>query len=144
MLCLRDACLSCAVCCVTQGPFLDDVRRQADASAPNTVRGSSGAHVTLPGYYGSASTGLIIPKVTVRLWLCWDLLWVGACFVVSSDMLALACLGVCRCILLLMRSCNSRHWQPAAGAGAGGAVPVTMRPPSCVVLASGAAHFMSI
>ncbi|KAL6747098.1 mitochondrial glycerol-3-phosphate dehydrogenase [Haematococcus lacustris] len=44
------------------GPWCDTVRRLSDRDAPTTVNASSGAHVTLPGYYGSADTGIIIPK----------------------------------------------------------------------------------
>ncbi len=44
------------------GPFADGVRQRSDASASSSVTGSSGAHVTLPAFYGSRAAGMIIPK----------------------------------------------------------------------------------
>ncbi|KAF5836629.1 mitochondrial glycerol-3-phosphate dehydrogenase [Dunaliella salina] len=44
------------------GAFADDVRRYSEPDAQQTVMASSGAHVTLPDFYGSARTGMIIPK----------------------------------------------------------------------------------
>jgi glycerol-3-phosphate dehydrogenase len=48
------------------GVFTDNVRRLASPDAAETVKGSSGAHVTLPSYFSSTDTGVIIPKVRGR------------------------------------------------------------------------------
>ena len=44
------------------GTLTDSIRKQSDAGATKCVTGSSGAHVTLPSFYGSEAMGLIIPK----------------------------------------------------------------------------------
>ena len=41
---------------------MDGIRQKSSAGAAATVTGSSGTHVTLPGFYGSSSVGMIIPK----------------------------------------------------------------------------------
>ncbi|KAI8462742.1 MAG: mitochondrial glycerol-3-phosphate dehydrogenase [Monoraphidium minutum] len=44
------------------GPWVDKLRRLADPAARDAVMVSSGAHVTLPEYYGSGGYGMIVPK----------------------------------------------------------------------------------
>ncbi|KAF8066195.1 SDP6 [Scenedesmus sp. PABB004] len=44
------------------GPYVDSVRRLGEPNAAPAVTASSGAHVTLPEWYGAAGTGLIVPK----------------------------------------------------------------------------------
>ncbi|MEW5300686.1 MAG: hypothetical protein WDW36_003598 [Sanguina aurantia] len=44
------------------GPFSDAIRCQSDPESPPAILPSSGAHVTLPAYYGSGSSGLLVPK----------------------------------------------------------------------------------
>eukprot|EP00775_Hariotina_reticulata_P006063 gene6063-6301_t len=44
------------------GPFVDRVRELGDSAAKPAVTGSSGAHITLPEWYGSAAVGMIVPK----------------------------------------------------------------------------------
>lgn len=47
------------------GPFSDAMRCQSDPESPPAILPSSGAHVTLPAYYGSGSSGLLVPKTKV-------------------------------------------------------------------------------
>ena len=44
------------------GPFVDTLRQQSDTKQPPIITASSGAHITLPGYYGSLGVGLIVPR----------------------------------------------------------------------------------
>lgn len=44
------------------GPFSDALRAMADPAAPPTILASAGAHLTLPAYVGSPTTGMIVPK----------------------------------------------------------------------------------
>jgi glycerol-3-phosphate dehydrogenase len=44
------------------GPFTDALRRLADTSAAAIIRPSAGAHITLPDYYCSSASGMIVPK----------------------------------------------------------------------------------
>lgn len=47
------------------GPWVDRVREQLDKQAPHAVTTSSGSHITLPEWYGSHTTGMIVPKTKV-------------------------------------------------------------------------------
>lgn len=47
------------------GPYADKLRRLGDPGAKQAVTTSSGAHVTLPEYYGSHAVGMIVPKTKV-------------------------------------------------------------------------------
>eukprot|EP00878_Enallax_costatus_P012574 GHUV01013132.1.p1 GENE.GHUV01013132.1~~GHUV01013132.1.p1 ORF type:complete len:476 (+),score=131.45 GHUV01013132.1:351-1778(+) len=44
------------------GPYVDRIRQLADKNTKKAVTASSGAHVTLPEWYGSTATGMIVPK----------------------------------------------------------------------------------
>lgn len=44
------------------GPFVDQVRDLNGRGVKHAVTASSGAHVTLPEWYGSAGVGMIVPK----------------------------------------------------------------------------------
>jgi len=44
------------------GPFADGLRKISNAKNAPCLKASSGSHVTLPGFYGSGITGMIIPK----------------------------------------------------------------------------------
>lgn len=44
------------------GPYADRLRRMSDPGAKPAVTGSSGAHITLPEWYGSGAVGMIVPK----------------------------------------------------------------------------------
>ena len=43
------------------GPFSDSVRDMTDSGEPR-IKASSGAHVTLPSYYGSQMAGMLVPS----------------------------------------------------------------------------------
>lgn len=47
------------------GPYVDRLRRLSDPGARKAVTTSSGAHVTLPDYYGGRAAGMIVPKTKV-------------------------------------------------------------------------------
>jgi glycerol-3-phosphate dehydrogenase len=49
------------------GPFADQLRQLSNPATQKCMTASSGAHVTLPAWYGSSVTGMIIPKTKVRL-----------------------------------------------------------------------------
>jgi hypothetical protein len=51
----------------TTGPWVDSVRHLSSKGTPNAVTTSSGAHVTLPEWYGASGTGMIVPKTRVRV-----------------------------------------------------------------------------
>lgn len=61
----RDFDVYARVVLNTTGPFVDGVRQLADPKAAPIVQPSSGAHVTLPEWYGGSSVGMIIPKTKV-------------------------------------------------------------------------------
>lgn len=42
------------------GPYVDKLREGSDAKATKCVVASSGAHVTLPEYYGAGAVGMIV------------------------------------------------------------------------------------
>eukprot|EP00879_Flechtneria_rotunda_P011430 GHRR01011940.1.p1 GENE.GHRR01011940.1~~GHRR01011940.1.p1 ORF type:complete len:569 (+),score=148.55 GHRR01011940.1:94-1800(+) len=44
------------------GPYVDKVRELGNKDVQHAVTGSSGSHVTLPEWYGSMYTGMIVPK----------------------------------------------------------------------------------
>ena len=46
------------------GPFADSVRSMAD-NERQAIKPSAGTHVTLPTYYGSVATGLLMPATEV-------------------------------------------------------------------------------
>ena len=48
------------------GPFADGLRKISNPKNAPCLKASSGSHVTLPGFYGSGITGMIIPKTKVR------------------------------------------------------------------------------
>ncbi|KIY96540.1 glycerol-3-phosphate dehydrogenase [Monoraphidium neglectum] len=50
------------------GPYADALREQSDPGVKKAVRASSGAHVTLPEYYGSQAVGMIVPKTKKLVW----------------------------------------------------------------------------
>lgn len=91
------------------GTLTDSIRKQSDAGATKCVTGSSGAHVTLPSFYGSEAMGLIIPKTRdgrVLFLLPWQ---VGArsCAHLSTALAAAALVTSNLCNTL----CPTAHWQ---------------------------------
>lgn len=60
----RDFEVHARVVVNTAGPFVDRVRQMSYPGAPPIVTPSSGAHITLPEWYGGRM-GMIIPKTKV-------------------------------------------------------------------------------
>jgi glycerol-3-phosphate dehydrogenase len=58
------------------GPFADGLRKLSNPSNASCLKASSGSHITLPGFYGSGITGMIIPKTKVS-WVgsSWQIPW---------------------------------------------------------------------
>uniref|UniRef100_A0A7R9V8C5 Glycerol-3-phosphate dehydrogenase n=1 Tax=Chlamydomonas euryale TaxID=1486919 RepID=A0A7R9V8C5_9CHLO len=71
------------------GVFTDGVRKQSDNAARTTVMGSSGVHVTLPAFYGSATMGMLVPK-TKDGRVLFLLPWQGALIAGTTDTKCLA------------------------------------------------------
>jgi hypothetical protein len=60
-----SSCFCCSCCCCA-GPFVDQVRNLNGKGVKHAVTASSGAHVTLPEWYGSPGIGMIVPKTKVQ------------------------------------------------------------------------------
>jgi glycerol-3-phosphate dehydrogenase len=60
-----SASAAAAAAAACAGPFVDQVRDLNGKGTKHAVTASSGAHVTLPEWYGSTGVGMIVPKTKV-------------------------------------------------------------------------------